>query len=1737
MARKESEEMHMELKQMDNPSSPSTTRWRHVAQVARTCLASAALLVLGLSGGVQAQVGAQVSLPNGYVTTQGATLPYASSGGGSGARGSGSGSGGGSGVSSGGVSSGAGLRWDGREWAFGSQWDSLSQTWKNLTGSNTADTTGALGSTSSGGEPGCWVWVDEDWQPSPEMVTIGGVSKPVTVNGVVQMQAVAPIRTTPFNRIMGDGGSKNDYAPGVRVSLDYATLCMGSGAGMIDAEALRLANELYLGDNGRYAFNNNSVLEKKPVQVLPAPAGAPGAGQINVDPQPNAKGYRKSQKSGDWVDYNTQGQVVAMGDRNNNTIWLQRDNTGRMVALVDGSGRVLQTLHYTGELITEVRDQPVSGLEGDLPARSIKYKYDDRNRLTHITDVRGHTIEYGYDPSNRINKITDQEGRVERIVYEGDLIKQRIAADGGVTDYEFDYDNVNKQFTSKIIGPETPAGRRVETFTHNRVGKLVQRTVNGQVEATVRYDTGARAEISTNARGYTTRTVRNEYDQITEVTLPDGSVRKTSYSAQHLGETEVTDELGFKTQYQYDTVGNLVKTTQAVGTPDERVTEYERDSKGFARRITRKGRVEANGTTTPDAVWQIEYDAQDNIRQTIDPEGHKRSYVFNRVGDLVKYTNPQGQSWISTYDADSNLLSEKDPLGRSMAYTYDKVGNLLTATDERGKVYSYTYDAVNRQTSQSDPLQNRYSVTYDVRGALASVKDASGKTMRFDYDALARLTRATDGKGQTYGAEYTEADGAEKNSMQPSKVIYPTMQRVMRYNERDNLALKNEIAGSETRVESYGYDKAGQRKTLTDANGKTRTYEYNAYGQVTTAKDPLGNALRMVHDTRGNVIEVIDPSGGRTRMGYDRRSLLVSSIDSLGNVTRYEWDSNGWLSAILQANGQKVAYTYDNGGRVNQHQEYDAQSTLQKTVAYTYDEAGNLLTWNDGTFSALRRYDDADRLTNETVTYGTAPGSFTLSHAYTYHGNGQIKTYTGPDGVTISYEFDGAAQLERVEIPGEGTMAVTDWQWFQPKKVLLPGGSEQRMEYDGYQGLTQLKVVNPNQAAVFELKNQYGKLADIQNTRIDGNELAYTHDDAGRLTQVNAGLLSARSETFTLDANGNRLTHNQTGSTPWQYDAAGRLTQRPSVSGSGATTYQYDASGNLIVKTDTSRPEPYRTTRYSWDAFNRLAEVKDGAGQRIARYSYDPFDRRIRKERGDSATLPANAGAPTSATHYLHTEWGLLAEADGSGQLTTTYGWNPQRDNGVSPLFARTPDAANPGQWRTVYYHNDHLGTPQRITDKSGAVIWAADYDAYGKAIPRTTVDAAKAITNNLRYPGQYWDAETGLHYNDRRYYDPETGRYLSSDPLGFEGGINLYAYAAAAPGRYTDPTGEFIPCLLINYARCNVMCNAESALGDAFMNCGEVNWAQNAKDCLKSCLWSMLPIPDPCGRFGKLFSVAVGALGGNSFTGETLVHVRDRQGKPALKPIADIKVGDEVLAWDEMAAHDGLLKQGQKGNSQEVQAKTGASAQQISVTRYEKVSDVFSSEKERKLVHITLQGGKSITATDGHPFRTSEGWRDAVLLKKGTKLLLMGSGEGDDDSAGIVTIEDVRIETKTVRVYNLEVENLHTFFVGDDGYIVHNAQRGPPVGQNQSNGDAYRDRTFDRMKDRERNVKKEHTVDTPFGKRRYDIVEFAQDGVTILRAFECKTGKARYRHDQRSKDRWNRDFADDKFPTIIVRK
>ncbi len=193
------------------------------------------------------------------------------------------------------------------------------------------------------------------------------------------------------------------------------------------------------------------------------------------------------------------------------------------------------------------------------------------------------------------------------------------------------------------------------------------------------------------------------------------------------------------------------------------------------------------------------------------------------------------------------------------------------------------------------------------------------------------------------------------------------------------------------------------------------------------------------------------------------------------------------------------------------------------------------------------------------------------------------------------------------------------------------------------------------------------------------------------------------------------------------------------------------------------------------------------------------------------------------------------------------------------------------------------------------------------------------------------------------------------------------------------------------------------------------------------------------------------------------------------LRAIRDIQVGDEVLAWDELQAHDNAQlaqsgqaaqtlqaayqqadsdspgKSGNSGNSGNSSAKsafspinTGASSYELkSAQRYEKVTDTVSSFKEQTLLHITLGNGQSIQATAGHPFKTLEGWRDAVLLKKGGQLLLGGEGGGDrdgqQDKQAYATITDIQEEVKTTSVFNLEVANLHTFFVGVDGVLVHN--------------------------------------------------------------------------------------------------
>jgi len=231
--------------------------------------------------------------------------------------------------------------------------------------------------------------------------------------------------------------------------------------------------------------------------------------------------------------------------------------------------------------------------------------------------------------------------------------------------------------------------------------------------------------------------------------------------------------------------------------------------------------------------------------------------------------------------------------------------------------------------------------------------------------------------------------------------------------------------------------------------------------------------------------------------------------------------------------------------------------------------------------------------------------------------------------------------------------------------------------------------------------------------------------------------------------------------TPTSYDANNRIQASPTPGGGADTTYLFDADGNVGTRTS-----PSATATFGYDKTHRLRSWSDGSA--TASYVYDPFGRRIRKT------------VSGVTTWYLWDGDQLLVEYDGTGTRAKRYAYG----GGFAPL--QVAEGA-PGA-ETIYdVHTDHLDTPRMLTDSSGTPVWKAAYQAFGEA----HLDPANTVAGfNIRFPGQYYDAETGLHYNRFRYYSPELGRYISADPIGQAGGYNVYQYVGAQPTRWADPFG-----------------------------------------------------------------------------------------------------------------------------------------------------------------------------------------------------------------------------------------------------------------------------------------------------------------------------------------------------------
>jgi RHS repeat-associated protein len=331
-----------------------------------------------------------------------------------------------------------------------------------------------------------------------------------------------------------------------------------------------------------------------------------------------------------------------------------------------------------------------------------------------------------------------------------------------------------------------------------------------------------------------------------------------------------------------------------------------------------------------------------------------------------------------------------------------------------------------------------------------------------------------------------------------------------------------------------------------------------------------------------------------------------------------------------------------------------------------------------------------------------------------------------------------------------GPISYNAYQWNSPVKITMPGGSTKEYAYDPLVRVKTILAKDPGQNPIMTRQYQYSPAGNITSKETEHGAYTYQYDALSRLTQADNPTLA--DEAYTYDALGNRITEAGI-SGEWTYNANNELLSY------GTKAFTYDDNGNMTQKAEASQE-----VNYIYDVEDRLVRVDDGSASAIAEYYNDPFGRRLWKQ------------VDGVRTYFVYSDEGLVGEYDGTGTELRTYGWAPGSQWGTDPLFVKIGS-------QYYWYQNDHQGTPQKITTSSGLVVWSATYDSFGNA-----EIGIEGITNNLRFPGQYYDSETGLHYNLNRYYDSATGRYLRTDPL--RNGINLYAYVLNNPSALIDPRG-----------------------------------------------------------------------------------------------------------------------------------------------------------------------------------------------------------------------------------------------------------------------------------------------------------------------------------------------------------
>ncbi|MFE2381676.1 putative T7SS-secreted protein [Streptomyces misionensis] len=835
--------------------------------------------------------------------------------------------------------------------------------------------------------------------------------------------------------------------------------------------------------------------------------------------------------------------------------------------------------------------------------------------------------------------------------------------------------------------------------------------------------------------------------------------------------TEVVNSSGLPLRFTYDEAGRVTSWTDT----NDRGYTYEYDD---------QNRCVAEGGAAGHMTLRLTYEGPDpttGLRTTTATTGagHTRRYLVNDAWQVVAENDPLGATTSYVRDRYNRLLSTTDPLGHTTSFCYDEAGNLTSVIRPDGRESRAEYDEPGLPVKLVGPDGMVVRQTFDARGNRTSVTDPAGGTTHFTYNESGHPTSVRDPLGNTTTVECDRAG-------LPVRVTDPL--------------------GAVTRYERNAF---GRPTAITDPAGATTLLEWSVEGHLLRRTAPDGTTETWTYDGEGNCTSHTDPLGGVSRFSYTHFDLLSSRTGPDG--VRYEFDHDAELRLTKVTNPQGLTweYAYDAAGRLVAETDFD-----HRTLTYEYDPAGRLTSRR----SALGEQISFERNEIGQVLRKNAAGRITT---FAYDLTDQLAEATGPDGTTLTLLRDRHGRLRSETVNGR-TLTYTYDALGRRTGRTTPTGAVSTWSYDAAGRRTNMvasgrtidfayddagRELTRHIGETVTLAHTFDALGRLTTQSVTGaagtlvQHRSYTYRADGNLTGIDDHLSGPRR--FDLDATGRVTAVHAAGWTErYVYDEAGNQTEAgwPSahpgteatgprayegtrILRAGNVRYEHDALGRITLRQKTRLSRKPDTWRYAWDTEDRLVSVTTPDGTRW-RYTYDPLGRR-------TAKLRLSDDGETVLEHVAFTWDGttLCEQTTTSPSLPhpVTLTWDHQ---GLRPLSqteritsADTPQEEIDSRFFAIV--TDLVGTPNELIDEQGDIAWRTRSTLWG-----TTAWATNSTTYTpLRFPGQYYDPETGLHYNYFRHYDPESARYLTPDPLGLAPAPNPTTYVRN-PHSWTDALG-----------------------------------------------------------------------------------------------------------------------------------------------------------------------------------------------------------------------------------------------------------------------------------------------------------------------------------------------------------